>query len=253
MNNIFLQRILKYLIDNTKVGRYEKLPDIQFHYDGYIITPIGGGFRFDVYNKTRQADGDFTMEWWGEMKDVYSLKNEEVLPLLDEYNNYLWELVNKISSKEDIKGEINESKKVNKKISLSTNETELMYDAYKQMGLSNEWAIEDLQSLLEWLNGLPDTITLYRLLYIDADKEINKEELGDHYSTDKKELLYNHYNKGSIYGGHWGDPVLLTVKIKKEQIDIFNTLHNNIMYPHEQEITLKNKGKGSKLIDVSEL
>ena len=138
-------------------------------------------------------------------------------------------------------------------ITLSPEDTELMYDAYKQMGLSNEWAIEDLQSLLEWLNGLPDTITLYRLLYIDGDKEINKEELGDHYSTDKKELLYNHHNKGSIYGGHWGDPVLLTVKINKDQIDIFNTLHNNIMYPHEQEITLKNKGKGSELIDVSQI
>ena len=50
-----------------------------------------------------------------------------------------------------------------------------------------------------------------------------------------------------------GDPVLLTVKIKKDQIDIFNTLHNNIMYPHEQEITLKNKGKGSELIDVSQI
>ena len=251
MNNIFLQRILKYLIENTKMGRYEKLPDIDFHYDGYIIVPIGSGFRFDVYNKSRQPDGDFTMEWWGEMKDVYSLKNEEVIPLLDEYNNFLWELVEEINSEEDIKGEINESKKVNKKISLSPNETEFMYDAYKVMGLDKEWAIYDLKSLLEWLNGLPDTITLYRLLYIDEDKEINKEELGDHYSTDKKELLYNHHNKGSIYGGHWGDPVLLTVKIKKEQIDIFNTLHNNIMYPHEQEITLKDKGKGSQLIDVT--
>tara|TARA_R110000824_G_scaffold199025_2_gene383084 strand:+ start:942 stop:1391 length:450 start_codon:yes stop_codon:yes gene_type:complete len=138
-------------------------------------------------------------------------------------------------------------------ITLSLEDTELMYDAYKQMGLSNEWAIEDLQSLLEWLNGIPETITLYRLLYIDEDKEINKEELGDHYSDNKKELLYNHHNKGSIYGGHWGDPVLLTVKIKKDQIDIFNTLHNNIIYPHEQEITLKDKGKGTEVIDIEKI
>ena len=101
-DNKFLQKVLKYLIDNTKVGRYEKLPDIDFHYDGYIIVPIGSGFRFDVYNKTRQPDGDFTVEWWGEMKDVYSLKNEEVIPLLDEYNTYLWELVDKINSDEVI-------------------------------------------------------------------------------------------------------------------------------------------------------
>ena len=105
----FLQKVLKYLIDNTKVGRYEKLPDIDFHYDGYIIVPIGSGFRFDVYNETIQGDGDFIKEWWEEMKEIYSLKNEEVIPLLDEYKDYLWGLVNKISSKEDI----NESKSLN--------------------------------------------------------------------------------------------------------------------------------------------
>ena len=105
----FLQKVLKYLIDNTKIGRYEKLPDIDFHYDGYIIVPIGSGFRFDVYNETIQGDGDFIKEWWEEMKEIYSLKNEEVIPLLDEYKDYLWGLVNKISSKEDI----NESKSLN--------------------------------------------------------------------------------------------------------------------------------------------
>jgi len=138
-------------------------------------------------------------------------------------------------------------------ITLSLEDTELMYDAYKQMGLNEEWAIEDLQSLLEWLNGLPETIILYRLLYLHVEDDINKEELGDHYSHNKKELLYNHHNKGSIYGDYGENAILLTVKIKKDQIDILNTLHNNIMYPHEQEITLKDKGKGSQLIDVTNI
>jgi len=136
---------------------------------------------------------------------------------------------------------------------LSPDETEFMYDAYNQMGLSKEWAIEDLQSLLEWLNGLPDTITLYRLLYLNDEEDINKEELGDHYSDNKKELLYNHHNKGSIYGDYGENAILLTVKVNKDQIDILNTLHNNIMFPHEQEITLKDKGKGTTLIDITNL
>ncbi len=136
---------------------------------------------------------------------------------------------------------------------LSPDETEFMYDAYNQMGLSKEWAIEDLQNLLEWLNGLPDTITLYRLLYLNDEEDINKEELGDHYSDNKKELLYNHHNKGSIYGDYGENAILLTVKVNKDQIDILNTLHNNIMFPHEQEITLKDKGKGTTLIDITNL
>ena len=138
-------------------------------------------------------------------------------------------------------------------ITLSLEDTELMYDAYKQMGLNEEWAIEDLQSLLEWLNGLPETIILYRLLYLHEEDEINKEELGDHYSNNKKELLYNHYNKGSIYGDYGENAILITVKVNKDQIDILNTLHNNIMYPHEQEITLINKGKGSELVDIEKV
>ena len=140
---------------------------------------------------------------------------------------------------------------LNEQITLSHEDTEFMYSAYKQMGLSNKWAIEDLQSLLEWLNGLSDTLTLYRLLYLHEDDEINKEELGDHYSDNKKELIDNHHNKGSIYGDYGDNAILITVKVNKDQIDIINTLHNNILYPHEQEITLKNKGKGSELIDIS--
>lgn len=136
---------------------------------------------------------------------------------------------------------------------LSPDETEFMYDAYNQMGLSKEWAIEDLESLLEWLNGLPETIILYRLLYLNEGDKINKEELGDHYSDNKKELLYNHHNKGSIYGHYGENAILITVKVNKDQIDILNTLHNNIMYPHEQEITLKDKGKGTHLIDITNI
>ena len=58
-------------------------------------------------------------------------------------------------------------------ITLSVEDTEFMYDAYKVMGLDEEWAIEDLESLLEWLNGLPETIILYRLLYLHEGDEIN--------------------------------------------------------------------------------
>ena len=67
---------------------------------------------------------------------------------------------------------------LNEQITLSHEDTELMYDAYKQMGLSNEWAIEDLQSLLEWLNGLPDTITLYpRIQKLSAFQRIQMPQI----------------------------------------------------------------------------
>ena len=253
MNNKFLDKLLNYLVENTKVGRYEKLSDIHFHYDGYIIVPIGKGFRFDFYGKTMQGEGDFANEWWKEMEEVYSLKNEEVIPLLEEYYDFLWDRIHKFSSKEGEVENINETKKVSKKISFSNKDKGLFYQAYKEMGMDEEWYENDLLDILSWLNGLPEEIILYRLLYVDDDEKIDKEFLGDHYTPNKKELLYNHYNKGSIYGGNEGYPVLIKVKINKEQIDIFNTVHNNIYYPHEEEITLKNRGKGVKIIDVTKL
>jgi len=144
-------------------------------------------------------------------------------------------------------------KLLNEAIILSQAEKDTFKEAYRQMGLDEEWAEYDFAELLKWLEELPQTIILYRLIYVDEERDIDKEELGAHYSHIKKDLLHNHHSRGSIYSNsEMGEnALLLTVKIKKDQIDIFNTLHNNIMYPHEQEITLKNKGKGSELIDVS--
>jgi len=110
MNNKFIDDILEFLIENTVVKRYEKLPDVNFHYTGYLIVPIGNGFRFDVSYKTRHPDGDFTNEWWTEMKEIYTLKDKEVMYVLNEYNDFLWYMVEKINLKEEIKSEINETK-----------------------------------------------------------------------------------------------------------------------------------------------
>ena len=148
---------------------------------------------------------------------------------------------------------INESTNNKKTYHLTKDEIEFFYDAYREMGVDDEWAKYDLTEIISWLNNLPETITLYRLLYVGDDNTINREELGDHYTQEKKELLYNHYNKGSIYGGHWGHPVLVTVEATKPQIDVYNTIHNNILYPHEKEITLKDKGRGVTILKVERL
>ena len=144
-------------------------------------------------------------------------------------------------------------KLLNEEITLSGEEIDNLKDAYTQMGLEEEWGEEDLQRLLYWLNNLPETLTLYRLLYLHEGEEIDTDQLGDHYSDNKKELLYNHYNKGSIYSEAGDKVVLIKVGVNKDQIDIFNTLFNNIYYPHEQEITLKNKGKGTTLLDIKSI
>lgn len=112
------------------------------------------------------------------------------------------------------------------------------------MGYDQESAIEELNDLIKYYNNLPDTIKLYRILQVNNEKDINTNQLGYHYSPNKNDLLKSHlYSKNSNY-------YLVTVNAPKELIDINNSISNNILYPNEQEITLKNKGKGVEIISI---
>ena len=98
-----------------------------------------------------------------------------------------------------------------------------------------------------FIKNLPDTIRLYRILVADSVDTINKNEIGSHYSMDKKNLLKTHsFLKGKKY-------FLVTVDSPKKLVDTKITLQNNELYPNEKEVTLKNKGRGVKIIAIEEL
>jgi hypothetical protein len=52
------------------------------------------------------------------------------------------------------------------------------------------------------------------------------------------------------YGEH---KYLITVHAKKSQMDVQDTLHNRVLYPHENEVTLKEKGKGSEVQSLQKI
>lgn len=94
------------------------------------------------------------------------------------------------------------------------------------------------------LAALPNVVRLYRILIADRKEDIDLSTPGFHYSMDKKNLLKTHsFLKDKNY-------FLLTVDAPKKIIDIDSTVENNILYPNEKEVTLKNKGVGSKIISV---
>jgi hypothetical protein len=45
-------------------------------------------------------------------------------------------------------------------------------------------------------------------------------------------------------------PYLLTIESPKNKIDFDETISNNLAYPHEEEITLKDKGRGTNFISL---
>tara|TARA_R110000868_G_scaffold166816_3_gene400979 strand:- start:152 stop:574 length:423 start_codon:yes stop_codon:yes gene_type:complete len=119
----------------------------------------------------------------------------------------------------------------------------------KDMGFSNEDAAYELGKITNYVKNLPEKIKLYRILAVDSKNKINTKELGVHYSTNRKDLLKSH----SYITGSGEKHYIVTVVSPKSFIDVNETIANIILYPNEQEITLKNKGKGVKVISVERI
>ena len=119
----------------------------------------------------------------------------------------------------------------------------------KTMDITGEDAKSELENIVSYVKELPEELKLYRILSVDSKDDINKEELGSHYSTDRKNLLSSH----DYVTGSGEEYYLVTVKAKKSMVDVMETLENNILYPNEKEITLKNKGKGVEIISTKKI
>lgn len=107
-------------------------------------------------------------------------------------------------------------------------------------------ALIELDNLIEWYKSLPEVLELFRIIYVDDYDEINKEEPGSHYSLEKESLL----DSNDFTYGYGDIKILMTIITKKTNIDVQQTLSNNILYPNEKEITLKKNGKGTKIINL---
>ena len=142
----------------------------------------------------------------------------------------------------------------NRKYKLTKEETVQLISLYEYMDYDKESAIEDLKDLVSYINNLSSPLTLYRIICSDSEEEINLSKVGSHYSWSKRDLVKDHYDGGTIAGHCVGDKVfLLTVSADKSMVDVMETLSNNILYPHEKEITLKGEGYGVNVIKVEEL
>lgn len=117
------------------------------------------------------------------------------------------------------------------------------------MGMDKTDAETELDSIINKVKKLPDEITLYRLLNVDDKDEIDQKKLGSHYSKVKKDLLSSHYFVDAGKEKYF----LVKVKANKSMVDMMATLENNILYPNEQEITLKNKGKDVEILSIKEV
>ena len=133
-------------------------------------------------------------------------------------------------------------------LEFKVNRSSLLHDL-QVMDYSPEDAEEELDSHIKWFKSLPNELKLYRVVYVDNESDINTKQPGKHYSMDYENLIgYHEYALG--YGEK---KFLLTVIANKSLIDAQSTISNNILYPNEKEITLKQNGKGAKVIKIKEI
>ena len=117
------------------------------------------------------------------------------------------------------------------------------------MDYSEDDAKQEVKELESWFDSLPEEIKLYRIVLADDKKDVDLDKPGSHYGMNRRQLVDSHHFATGV-----GDKTfLLSVIANKSQIDKEETLHNRALYPHENEITLKNKGKGIKIIHIKEL
>jgi archaellum component FlaF (FlaF/FlaG flagellin family) len=124
-----------------------------------------------------------------------------------------------------------------------------LISALKSMDYSEKEAKNELKYHLNRVKNLPKTIIGYRILVVNDEKSINLDEIGTHFSENKVELLSNH----SFCTGCGEKYYLITAKIPKNEVDLQETLQNNILYPNEHEISVKNKGKNVKIVKIEEI
>ena len=125
--------------------------------------------------------------------------------------------------------------------------------------LASEYnAIDGDKFLIELISGpfpfgyseIPDEIELMKIVYLKSEKDLDKEKLSVHYFANPEDIE----NIRSKLNGddHEGELYLITVKTNKQNIDVEQTLRNNLLYQFEYETTLKPKSD-VKIIKIERL
>jgi hypothetical protein len=137
-------------------------------------------------------------------------------------------------------------------IRLSEDNTDNLLGYLYEMGFDNDDALYELNDITDFYDNLPETLTLYRVVFAGSKDEIDTQYPGSHYATNKNDLLDSHYT--SLRDASYGDNCyVIKVKAQKQLIDNYESIKNNILYPNEQEITLKNKGFGVDVIEIMQV
>lgn len=122
-------------------------------------------------------------------------------------------------------------------------------------GFNNEEdAFEDLKEKIEFYQKMPNPVVLYRVIGVKNKKMIKTNDLGEHYTPYKWNI--NSDTLMSIGYENWDEgikPYIMEVSVPHSEIDVVQTIIQNLSFPNEHEINLKHGGKNAKFIKAYKL
>ena len=116
---------------------------------------------------------------------------------------------------------------------------------------SEEEAVEWLELQIPEYRSLGDVVRLYRVVGVTSMDEIKVNEPGEHYVLDEFQI-----HEESIGMYDWEDGLrayIMEVDCPIGEIDVIRTLVQNMSFPNEWEISVKNKGNGVKVVNIREM
>lgn len=112
-----------------------------------------------------------------------------------------------------------------------------------------EEAFEDFKEKIDFYKSMPDPVKLYRVVGVKNKKMIKTDNLGEHWTPYEWNLDGDMLM--SIGYELWDDdtkPFVIEAMVPLSEIDVMQTIVQNLNFPNEHEINLKNKGNGAKMI-----
>ena len=121
-----------------------------------------------------------------------------------------------------------------------------------QVGWSIDESISNIMDKLKLnyplgFKNIPPTINLFRYLDVEDVSEIKQHKLGVHYVTRQTDITHEFLDSINANPDH--DGYIVEIETSKSQIDVNETIINNLLFPDENEITLKEKAN-YKVVNV---
>ena len=115
---------------------------------------------------------------------------------------------------------------------------------------SEDDAIEHISWMINNIyKKLKDPTKLYRVVGVKNKKQINSKDLGYHYVLDKIDIDLD--SIGFDMFDEELTPYIMEVLVSLSEINIQQTIRQNLNFPNENDITLKNNGRGAKFIKAT--